>query len=212
MHTHKRQISLGFTPDLYPEGTHICYLFNDDDERKRFMPAFVYSGLEEQETVDYLADVAAPDQLEQAIKELGIAAPSPQLRDQLSLATALETYCPGGQFSPDAMLARLREMYVARHDAGFPGARMSGEMTWALRGIPGSERLVEYEARINDLVQDVPLTAVCQYDTRRFDGGTIFEILNVHPIMIVRGQIMRNPFYVPPDQYFAEKRAACRSG
>jgi hypothetical protein len=28
----------------------------------------------------------------------------------------------------------------------------------------------------------------------------VFELLNVHPIMIVHGQIMRNPFYVPPDE------------
>lgn len=211
MSTVRRQISLGFTPDPYPEGTHICYLFNDEEERKCFLPAFVSSGMEERESVDYLADVPTPDLLERAIEALGIPEPSLEQREQLIVATAMETYCPGGRFSPDMMLDRLRDMYVLHHAAGFPGARMSGEMTWALRGIPGSDRLVEYEARINDLVKDVPITALCQYDTRAFDGATIFEILNVHPIMIVRGQIMRNPFYVPPAQYFAEKNAARRN-
>jgi hypothetical protein len=212
MSTYKRQISLGFTPELYPEGTHICYLFNDDNERKRFMPAYVHSGIEEQETVDYVADVPTHDLLDHVAEDLGLNMPYAQWQNRLALATALETYCPDGHFSPDEMLDRLRDMYMVRRGAGCPGVRASGEMTWALRGIPGSERLVEYEARINDLVRDVPLTVMCQYDTRRFDGGTIFEILNVHPIMVVRGQILRNPFYVPPDQYFAEKRAAHRSG
>jgi len=32
---------------------------------------------------------------------------------------------------------------------GYPALRMTGEMTWVLRGLPGSERLLEYEAKLN---------------------------------------------------------------
>lgn len=201
-HTHNRQIPLGFSPELYPEGTHICYLYSDEVERKNFMSAYVSSGIDEGEAVTYLAD-AAPDMLAQAIEALGIATPSRQ--GQLTVAPAVETYCPGGRFVPETMLDRLRDIYD-RHPAGCVGARMAGEMTWVLHDIPGSDRLIEYEGRINDLLELYPLTVMCQYDTRKFDGATIFELLNVHPIMIVHGQIMRNPFYAPPDQYFNAKR------
>ena len=95
--------------------------------------------------------------------------------------------------------------------AGYAGGRLTGEMSWALKHIPGSDRLIEYEGRINDLLKTYPLTAICQYDTRRFDGATIFEVLSVHPIMIVHGQIMRNPFYVPPNQY-SEAKSDTRDG
>lgn len=198
-HTHNRQVSLGFTPDLYPEGTHICYLYDDDEEHKRFMSAFVSSGIEARESVTYLAD-AAPDMLERAIEGIGIATPSRELQDQFTVATAMETYCPSGRFVPQAMLDRLRDMYALNSAAGYAGARATGEMTWALHDIPGSDRLIEYEGRINDLLKTYPLTVLCQYDTRKFNGATIFEVLSVHPIMIVNGQIMRNPFYVPPDR------------
>jgi hypothetical protein len=203
-HTHNRQVSLGFTPDLYPEGTHICYLYDDEKERKRFMSAFVSSGIEEREAVTYLAD-AAPEMLQRAIEGLGIATPSRELQDQFTVATAVETYCPGGRFVPQTMLDRLRDMYALHCAAGYAGARATGEMTWALYDIPGSDRLIEYEGRINDLLKTYPLTVICQYDTRKFDGATIFEVLSVHPIMIVNGQIMRNPFYVPSDQYSGAK-------
>lgn len=33
--------------------------------------------------------------------------------------------------------------------AGFAALRAAAEMTWALGGYPGSEQLVEYEARLN---------------------------------------------------------------
>ncbi len=42
------------------------------------------------------------------------------------------------------------------------------------------------------------LQAHCQYDARRFDGATLFDVLKVHPMMIIRGQVVRNPFTSSP--------------
>jgi hypothetical protein len=199
-HSHappRRQIPLGFTAEPFPEGTHICYLYSDEAERKRFMSEFISSGIDQHESVLYLADTG-PEQLERAIEELGIA-PAQAQQNQLTVATCLDTYYPTGEFVPERMLSHIPEIYM-NHAAGCAGARATSEMTWALHGVPGSDRLVEYEAQINEVLKAYPLTTICQYDTRKFDGATIFKLLNVHPVMIVHGQIMRNPFYVPPAQ------------
>lgn len=206
-HTQHRQVSLGFTPELYPEGTHICYLFNDDEEHKRFLSAYTSSGIDSREGVTYIADVE-PDMLQETMARLGVAMPSQEQQDQFTAKTAVATYCPDGHFVPDDMLGRLRDAYETKCAAGYAGARLTGEMTWALRNIPGSDRLVEYEGRINELLLTYPLTTLCQYDTRRFGGATIFEILSVHPMMIVNGQIMRNPFYIPSDKVRSEQQNA----
>jgi hypothetical protein len=195
----RRNTRLGFTPELYPEGTHICYLYSDDEERRYFLRAFIKSGMAERELVDYLADVPTPEQLEQVAADLAIELPDSG--HHVTFTMAHGAYCPEGKFVPGTMLKRIERMDSRRQACGCVGARLTGEMSWALRGIPGSDRLVEYEEGINTLVKDVPVTVLCQYDTRRFDGATIFEILDVHPIMIIRGQIMRNPFYVPPEQF-----------
>jgi hypothetical protein len=193
LHPPLRQVRLGFAPELYPEGTHICYLYSDEEERKRFMSEYVSSGLDQREFVTYLAD-APSNTVEQSVEWLGIANSSPERRAQLNVRPALETCCPGGRFVTETMLDTLRGFYVNR-PACSAGARLAAEMTWALHDIPGVEQLVEFEGRITDWLASYPLTALCQYDTRKFDGATIFELLNVHPIMIVHGQIMRNPFY-----------------
>lgn len=200
----RRAVSLGFTPERYPEGTHICYLFNHEQERRSIVPPYITSGIVEREAVDYFADVPSEELLERSLAELGIVLPAGD-KDQLLLATALDTYCPGGRFTPEAMLERLRRGYERGRSGGYVGARLSGEMTWALRGMPGSERLVEYESRINTLLETVPLTVVCQYDTGRFDGGTLFEILTVHPMIIVHGQLLRNPYFISPEEYLKGK-------
>jgi DNA-binding CsgD family transcriptional regulator len=53
---------------------------------------------------------------------------------------------------------------------------------------------------MSTLVRTTPMTTLCQYDTEMFDGETLFRILSVHPLMIVRGQIMHNPCYVKPEE------------
>jgi hypothetical protein len=190
----QRHISLGFTPERYPEGIHICYLYSDEEERRRFMAAFVSSGIQQGEAVVYLAD-AAPEMLDLATA--GLCTGTAPAQGQFTAATAAETYCPTGRFVPQAMLDTLHEIYTCRA-ATCEGVRGTGEMSWALHHIPGSERLIEYEAGINELLLNDRFTVLCQYDIRRFSGATIFELLNVHPFMIVSGQIMRNPFYVAP--------------
>ncbi|MCU1500226.1 MAG: hypothetical protein JWM47_4179 [Acidimicrobiales bacterium] len=195
VHTPLRQIPLGFTSELYPEGTHICYLYSDEEERKRFMSLYVSSGIDEREAVTYVAD-AGVELLDHAIEGLGIAPPLRQ-QEQFMVTTAMKTYFPDGRFVPEDMLEHIRTMY-ASVPADCAGARATAEMTWALHDIPGAERIIEYEARINEVLKTHPITTLCQYDTRKFSGGMIYELLNVHPIMIVHGQIMRNPFYVAP--------------
>lgn len=193
-------VSLGFTAELFPPGTHMCYLYNDEQERLEIMSDFVRSGIEAGEKIGYFVEEMTPQALRDYFADLGIV---PAEESQLDIKPSLEVYCPDGRFSPDRMLGRLRSAYDDGIREGFNGVRLTGEMHWALRGLPGSERLAEYEARINLLVVDSPSSVICQYDANHFDGATLFKVLNAHPMMIVRGQVVHNPYYLPPQEYFA---------
>jgi hypothetical protein len=195
MSVERRHVCLGFTDERYPEGTHICYLYNDDDERRRIMSLFARHALLEGERLDYVADVPDRADFPRVLAELGLLRPPHDLSGHVELATTRDGYFPEGAFDPDATLARIREHYREAMASGLSGARITGEMAWALRGVPGSERLVEFESRINELVRETPSTVMCQYDLREFDGATMFEVMSVHPVMVVGGQILRNPFY-----------------
>ncbi len=196
-----RVISLGFTAERFPAGTHMCYIYNDDTERRDVISKFVESGLRGREKVGYFVDLTSPGDMPADPSAFGIDLPTGIDARGLSITSTLNTYCPDGTFVPERMLENLRSMYRSSIAEGYAGARAGGETSWALRGIPGSERLIEYEALINIVVAEYPTTAVCQYDARRFDGGTLFDVLNVHPMMIVRGQVVRNPYYVAPEHF-----------
>lgn len=198
-------INMGFTDGEFPRGTHLCMIFSDENERQKSIFKFLAAGLTANEKVDYLVDTKTPQEfmdnflasLDEDLKK------SDRLRN-LDLWVAENTYCPRGKFVPDDMLDTLRSLYTKAREKAYSNARASGEMTWSLKGIPGSDRLMEYEARINDLVLTHPITAVCQYDTNRFDGKTIFDVLKVHPMVIVHGQIIQNPFYMKPQDFLKE--------
>ena len=109
--------------------------------------------------------------------------------------------CIRDSFSPEVMFDTLRGFRAAGDQAGYDGARVSGEMSWALRDIPGHERLLEYEAKVTGVLAECEVTAICQYDAAAWDGATLLHVLRVHPMMVVRGQVVENPFFMQPEDY-----------
>lgn len=200
-------VSLGFTPDLFPAGIHMCYIYNDDQRRQEVMSKFIDSGLQAGERVGYFTDTLSPRELRTHLADMGVHLPPETDRERLSISAALDTYCPDGIFIPERMLKGLESLYTESLGKGYPGVRVTGEMSWALKEIPGRERLIEYEARVNTILLEYPVTAICQYDARRFDGATLFDVLNVHPMMIVAGQVVHNPYYTPPETFLSQRLA-----
>jgi DNA-binding CsgD family transcriptional regulator len=148
------------------------------------------------------------EQLERAIDERSITALTRDQLGRLSISNVEDTYFPTGVFVPEAMIESLEQLYKDSCDDGASGCRATGEMSWALRNVPGSDHLVEYESEINSLLRRAPITVLCQYDTEQFDGETLFRVLSVHPLMVVRGQIMRNPCYIEPEEFEGSTRVS----
>ena len=186
----------------------MCYIFNDDEERHQLIAKFIESGLLGHEKVTYLGSSFADKPVDDVLRRFGVG-PLPEIKaGQFQALPADDVYCPGHVFLPERMLDRLCKHYSDSIAEGYAGARMSGEMEWALKGIPGSEHLIEYEARINTIHGEHPVTPICQYDARLFDGATLLAVWRVHPMMIIRGQVVRNPYYIPAEEYL--KRSLLR--
>jgi hypothetical protein len=192
---HRRQICLGTNSEYFPEGTHMCLIYDNEQERREIIGRFICDGLAQGERVGYFAH-----QVSEAQDWLGTSV-STKISGVLEIADALQIYCPQGFFEPQQTLAQVRAYYNEARARHFPGARISGEMSWALNHLPGTDRLVEYEALLNHVCASHPLTPICQYDARHFDGSTLLKIIKVHPLVIVRGQIVRNPYYLKPEDF-----------
>jgi len=194
-------ISLGFTGEQFPPGVHICQIFSDDDERQAALLQFILSGLRAGESSRCFSDHLTDEAVEEYLFRFGISFQQATQTGALGLAGTDDVYFQDDTFDPDRMLELLRTFHTHSMAQGYSAARVIGEMTPKVQHVPGGSRLLEYEARVSLLLKEYPVTAVCQYDARHFDGATIMDVLRVHPLMVVRGEVVHNPFFVAPDEF-----------
>ena len=199
------EVSLGFTDEKVPVGTHLCLVFTKDEERVDSLLKFLLSGLQAGERTACFSEKLTEDTLREYLARNNISYDEREKQKAIIFAGTGEVYFEGGVFDPDRMLNMLTTYYDEAMQLGFPASRVIGEMNPEVQHIPGGERLLEYESRVSMLLRDHPITSVCQYDANLFDGATIMEVLKVHPKMIINGMVINNPFYIQPETYL--KRA-----
>lgn len=193
--------AIGFTDGYVPVGTHLCLVFSDDEERKEVLLKFLLSGLSTNEKTACFSGNITEEDVIAYLKENGISYDERKSDDMITLADTGSAYFKNDRFDPDQMLKTLKEFYQISLEKGCPACRVIGEMDPRIMDIEGGDRLLEYESRVTQLVRDYPVTSVCQYDAREYDGGTIMDVLKVHPKMLVNGTVVNNPFFIEPEVY-----------
>lgn len=194
-----QEMDLGFTTERIPECQHICMIYDNEEQRRKIVTAYLAAGIKEGNIIRYFADETSSEDIHAWLMEMGIELPQTE-DDSFRIVKAEHAYCPSGRFVPQDVLNNAVSRYAAARVAGYSGSRVCGEMTWALRDIPGSERILEYEIGLNAINDTFPRVGMCQYDARRFDGAMLYKVLQVHPFIIAKGQIVRNPFYITPGE------------
>ena len=201
MNNQERGMDLGFTTEIIPECHHLCLIYDNEEQRRKIVSEYLAAGVRQGDLVRYFADTTSSAEIRAWLSEIGIELQKVEEAGHFGIVKAENAYCPSGQFVPREVVENAVSRYAAARKSGYHGSRVCGEMTWTLRGIAGSERLLEYETRLNMITETFPHIGMCQYDARRFDGATLFKILQVHPFMVAQGQIVRNPFYIKPEEF-----------
>lgn len=179
-------------------GDHICLIYETVEEQLGAVVPFMLRGLERGDRCLYIVDDRTAEEVTAALRGAGVAVTAALESGDLEIVTKRESYLRDGHFDPDAMLLFLGEVVERAVDAGHPALRGTGEMTWALAGDEGTDRLVEYEARLNDFTEEREAILVCQYNRRRFPASTIRDVLRTHPIAVLGDEVCPNPFYEEP--------------
>lgn len=174
---------------------HACLIHTTPDERRDAIALYMEGGLAHNERLLYLLDQDADSGALEAIARAGVDVEDALDDGALVVKTTDETYVEGGTFDPDRMIALLREAEQEALTDGFAGLRVTGEMTWARPGVPGAERLLEYEARLNEVFPQLRASAICQYDARRFSPDVLAGVLHTHPLLISNGRVAQNARY-----------------
>jgi hypothetical protein len=180
---------------------HVCGFFDSEDERYDVMLPYLKEGLENKEEVlTILESTSFADHCER-LSKAGITVKDKLASKQLKVLTADETYLKGGSFAADRMYKMLEQALIKGKSDGYDSIRACGDMTWALRNLSGTDELIEYEARLNELTPKHSCSLICMYDINRFSGKTLADVLATHPFIILNGKIHTNPHYIEPMQF-----------
>ncbi|WP_433611471.1 MEDS domain-containing protein [Dactylosporangium sp. CA-139114] len=158
-------------------GDHLCLPFASDAEQREVVSVFIADGLRRGERVLYFSDRTHPEVLEDWLGPRGVDGALAIARGQLEVRAA------DGRdgFDPAEVVGGIRHAVRDARAAGFQGLRLTGEMSWALRGVPGATRLHEFETGVSEtLVDSGDLAAVCQYDERLFERAALSGLVSVH--------------------------------
>lgn len=180
-----------------PPGTHACLLHWTEEERRSAVESFLRDGLALGDRCMLVVDESARAGGAADIDRVAGFADS-IAAGALTVLTTEETYLPDGSFDPEATMALLDDEIGNAPALGSALLRATGEMTWALPADAGG-RLIQYEAALTERFAHRPTLLLCQYDCSRFPAKTVLEILLVHPVVVARGHVYRNPFVEDPD-------------
>jgi hypothetical protein len=191
----------------YHEGDHVCTLFLSPEEQLVAAVEYIREGLERKERCLYVCCDRSPDEFRAALREAQIAADAEEARGALILLTKHEGHLQGGTFDPDRMIAMLQRALKDALKAGYTGLRAGGDMSWLLDEAPGSEKLAEYEARLNHFYESNQAIGLCMYSVQRMPPAILDHCLATHKFVRMEGPILlSNPFYELPEE--AMSRAA----
>jgi chemotaxis family two-component system sensor kinase Cph1 len=178
---------------------HLCLIYESREEQLAAVIPFIRIGLERGQRCVYIADENTSAFILEKIRADGIDVERKIESGALMVVTKRESYLRSGYFDPDLMLKFLKEAVDSAKKDGFSALRATAEMTWAIGDEPGLERLMEYEAKLNDFYPENDLVGIYQYNRSRFKPEIIFDVIRTHPIVVYGSQVYENFFYFPPD-------------
>lgn len=122
-----------------------------------------------------------------------------------------KSYLRDGCFNADRMLGFVELSEQKALADGYAGLTATGEMSWQKTGAPGTDQLMLYEARLNDLYPESGTTLLCQYEEPVFDQATLIDAIRTHPRVVLDGELCVNPYYTPTNEFLSMREGVVPS-
>ena len=184
--------------EIVSPGDHMVLLYNDVVKP---VVDFMVASLDRNERCIYVSGDTNMDMLIETLGEY-IDIENRIEKNDLFLLSKEDAYSKDGEFVPDKMIELLLKLSEESLNLGYSGISITGELSWVLNYGDGIDKIIEYEWKLNERVfVKKELTALCRYNLNKFDDTMIANIIQLHPIIVYKGKIHENPYYLPPEGF-----------
>ena len=199
----KKQQSVTICGETLPGPLHICAFFDSREEQYEILLPWLKEGINNNEEV--LTILAGNSHKDHCTRLLNAGIPVQRAIEnrQLKVVATEDTYLHGGSFAAERMFNIVEQALIEAQTGPYHMLRACGDMEWALKNLPGTDELIEYEARLNFLTPKHDCTILCSYDINKFSGSAIADILATHSHVIMNERIYKNPHFIEPVEFLA---------
>ncbi|MBW8483842.1 MEDS domain-containing protein [Actinomadura parmotrematis] len=191
-------------------GDHLCLTYDNEDERRAILAAYIRDGLRASHKIIYLADEDDPAAVLNRLARAPGTAPAALAEavraGHLVVRPIIEAFLATGRFDPAETVNLLRTEIDVALVQGYDGVRITGETSFSLRGWPGTEDFGAFEHLCGEAIGAPGSRAmvICQYDRRWFDAAQLRELEGCHGAQVRvddlhdDGVLRITPIFTPP--------------
>ncbi|KAF2337004.1 MEDS domain-containing protein [Flavobacterium daemonense] len=198
-----KQASFSVCGESLEAPMHICGFFDSKEQQYEVIIPYIMEGLEGNDKVINILEGDRHGEHCRCLADNGVSITAKLASGQLEVLASENSYIKDGNFAAEKMYNMLEKTLMSSERAGYESVRACGDMVWALKNLPGTDELLEYEASLNLLTPKYSCSLICMYDINSFSASTLTDILLTHPYVIKDGKITKNPHYVEPLTFLA---------
>jgi signal transduction histidine kinase len=178
---------------------HKCLIYDGHpSEQLPVIVPLLMDGLREKRRCLYLGDPEMVAMVDSALTTKGVDVARETERGALIFSSD-RSYLDGG-FDPHSMVGMLKQLIDDAVRDGFTGLCATGDMMWELGTEKNFERLLEYEALLEQVFRERPLKGICQYHRSTVPRNAVRDALLAHRSVYLGDVLNRdNLFYMPPE-------------
>ncbi len=187
---------------------HHALIYESSEDHFAVAVPFIRIGLDRGEKCIYIADDGREEAVRDAMHAQGIDVEQAIATDSLVLETKDGAFLRKGSFDPARMPAFWKDVTAQALRQGFSALRATGETEWLIGGARGVDGWIEYESRLTNVLASLNCFALCQYNLHLLPPELVLDVIRTHPMVIYRGVVCPNMYYVPPDEFLATNQTA----
>ena len=179
-------------------GAHVCAMGESTGGVLETLAQTFATGLRADERCAYIGPERSVVELRGLLAREGVDVADAEGRGRLIfMADRGPLLKDGAEFDPEHLLQAIKNLFGATLEAGYTGLRLSADVPWISRDVPGEDRILEFEAMADEVVNvpGAPLLAICQYRLSELDPEDSLGILERHPLTLVGAQMHLNDRY-----------------
>ena len=147
----KNQQTVTLCGEVLTGPLHICAFFDSREEQYEILLPWLTEGINNKEEVlTILASDAHKDHFKR-LSNAGIPVQEALENKQLKVVATEDSYLQGECFAAERMFNIVEQAVIDAETGPYGMFRGCGDMEWALKNLPGTDELIEYEARLNYL-------------------------------------------------------------